>query len=815
MANLLRNFRYSLRTLLRRPAFTIIAVLSLALGIGANTVIFSLINEVFLQPLPIGDPARVMSISTVDERAPGFNQLSHLNWKDLREQNETFAQVAGYSFAPMSVSIGGEPIYVLGQMTSGNYFDALGVSAQHGRTFLPEEDVSPGSHPVAVLGNAFWSNELGGEPGAVGRTITINGTPFTVVGIAPPDFYGLNVGVEPALWIPFMMNRVVQPDPNLNWFETRRGLFLFTFGRLREGVSQDEAQANLTLIAERLEREYPEDNEGRGLSVMPIAEASIFPAARGGIVGASSLLMATVALVLLIACFNVANLLLARATERRKEIALRLALGVNRRQLIGQLLTESVTVGLLGGLLGVVLALGARRLIQAALPGLPFGANIRLDLALDPAVLLFTLGLAVVTGLLFGLLPAIQASKPELVGSLKESGEPMLGASRRFTARNALVVAQIALSLVALLGSSLFLRSLVAAQQIDLGFDSERLFAITHDVGMAGYDQAQGEQFYRDVVERIESLPGVEATALAQGGPLQGTISRSIFLEGRPSDFERTFVQVNVVGPRYFETMRIPLERGRAFEESDRSDSVPVVVVNETMAERMWPGEEVLGQRFHFHGMEPLEVIGVAADIKYNAPGEDPQPYAYLPLGQNYSTTMTLIARAETDPGPALLAAQREIRQMDPLLPLIGVATVPDLVDNALSAPRFAAVFLGIFGVLALILAAIGIYGVMSYAVNRRAREIGIRIALGAEGTSVLGLVLRQGLALAGVGLLLGTVLAFGASRLAASLLFISPNDPISFLSTGAILLVVALIATLVPALRAMGVDPIRVLRAD
>ena len=814
MKTLLPDLRFALRLLAKRPVFALVAVGSLALGIGANTTIFSLINELFLESIPIERPARVVAIFTEDERIPGNNQLSHLNWRDVREQNDVFEDVGGYTFATLAISHDGrEPQFSVGQLVSENYFDALGLRAAAGQTFPSTMDTAPGASPVVVLGHRYWSRDLNADRSVIGTELVVNGHSFTVLGVAPEGFSGLTVGIEPAMYIPFGMNQAILPDANLNWFETRRGLFVFGFARLKPGISQEQAAANLSLIGSRLEQEYPDDNLGRSFSSLSVNEAAVAPQIRAGLLAGSAALMATVGLVLLIACVNVANLLLARATERRKEIAMRLALGVERGRLIKQLLTESLLISTLGGLCGLALAAVIRRLLLAALPGLPFGGNLSLSLELDPTVLIFTLALSMLTGLLFGLIPALQASRPNVVAALKNQ-DASDGGRRWFNLRNGLVVSQLALSLVALLGSGLFVRSLIAAQDIDLGFPANELLAINHDVGLAGYDQPRGEQFFRDLVEQVSAKPEVVAATVAAGGPLQGTISRSLVLPEAESEQARTFVQVNSVDSGYFGTMNIPLAEGRAFSDIDRAGGQPSVIINQTMAGLLWPNQTALGREFAFFGMDPVIVVGVARDVKYNTPGEDPQPYAYLPLAQEYASAVTLIVRTNGDPNTVLPTVERHLRGMDPLIPIVNSSTVPDLLSGALFAPRFAAIFLGVLGLLALVLAAIGVYGVMAYAIARRTREIGIRVALGADRSSVLGLVLKQGLALTVVGLAVGLGLGLALTRLLGNLLFVSATDPATFAGTSVVLLLVAMLAVLLPALKAIGLDPIQVLRA-
>ncbi|REJ73235.1 MAG: hypothetical protein DWQ30_24980 [Acidobacteria bacterium] len=814
LETLIQDLRFAFRLLMRRPGFTAVAVLSLALGIGANTVIFSLINQIFLQPLPIEDPRRVVAVNTVDERvgagfAAGQNPLSHLNWRDLREQNEVFAEMAAYDISGVAVTVREETQVLPILVASGNYFETLGVKPAEGRFFADEEDSEPGRHPVVVLHHQFWLDEFGGSREAIGQSLRINGQAFTVIGVAPPGFDGVNIGFEPALWTPQAMNAVTRPDEELNWYDERRGLFLFAFARLAEGVDLATANANLAVLGDRLESEYPDDNQGRGFVARPIAETTVFN--RDGVTRGSALLMSTVALVLLIACVNVANLLLARAMERRREIAVRLAAGVSRGRLVRQLLTESVVIALLGGVMGIVLALLAGGWLGNLLGNVPGLINLGLDLELDRTVLGFTLVLSLVVGLLFGLIPALQASKPELVSSLKDQGEG-LSAGGGLNTRTVLVVAQLALSMVALAAAGLFVRSFAAAQQVDLGYDTDRLLSVGFDLGMQGFSPEEGQQFLREVRDRTAALPGAERVAVAQAGPLQGSILRSVLLDGDSSE-ERTFVQVNVVGPDYFETMGIPLPTGRAISEIDREGAPGVVVVNETMAQRFWPGENPVGRQFRFFGMDPVEVIGVARDIKYNNPGEDPQPYAYLPLEQQYVTNLNLVVRSAGEPGTVLLAVQELLRERVPDIALLAPGTIEDRVAEALVGQRFTALFLATFGGIALVLAAIGIYGVMAYVVRQRRREIGIRMALGAERSGVSGMILRQGLLLAVSGLVIGVALALVVLRLFAQLLFVDPADPMTLVLTGLVLLAAALAATWMPAVRAARVDPVNVLR--
>ncbi len=810
---LLRDLRQALRLLLRRPLVSTLAVLSLALGIGANTAVFSIVNALFFKSLPVAQPDTLVALYTVDQRNPGLNPLSHLNWKDLREQRDVFAEVTAYDWVPLSVATGGEAELSFGQLVAGNYFQTLGTSAALGRLIAPADDVTPGAHPVVVLSHAFWTRRLGGRADAVGRTLLVNATPFTVIGVTPREFTGVTVGLQPELWAPMAMNRALRPDAN--WYEQRRGLFLSALARLAPGVTPAGAQAAVATLGERLAREYPADNEGRSLRAVPFAHATLPPGLREPALAAAAMLGVIVGLVLLIACANVANLLLARAVSRRKEIALRLALGASRAALLRQLWSESLLLALAGAAGGLLVALWARGAILAFLPSLPLPITVTLGLELDARVLLATLALALATGLLAGLAPAWQLARPQLVTALKERGGSEPRVARRFGLRDLLVGAQVALAFVALAGAGLFVRSLAAAQRSDPGFDTTRLALVSFDLTLQGHDEQRGRLFVEQALERVAALPGIERVAVAQSGPLNLALARSVFPEGEEGG-RGVFVQVNAVSPGYFETLGVPLLRGRAFGASDRRGAPLVVVVNETMAAQFWPGRDPLGQRFRFFGeSSALQVVGVARDAKYNTLGEDPQPYLYQPLDQAFSGALTLVARAQGDPALVLLPMQRELRALVRDLPLAGLSTVEQLIANSLWASRLGASLLAAFGALALALAAVGIYGVTSYAVSQRAPEIGVRMSLGADRGAVMRLVLRRGMLVVGVGLALGAALALALARLLAALLFVSPSDPLVFVAMAATLAAVGALANLFPARRAATVDPLVALRCE
>ncbi|HXI31037.1 MAG TPA: ABC transporter permease [Vicinamibacterales bacterium] len=820
----LQDLRFGARLLAKSPGFTTVAALSLALGIGANTTIFTLVNAVLLSPLPVEDPAQLVSVFTTDERNTGngldFLQTSPMNFRDLRDKNEVFSGVAGHFGLPLNITGGtGNPEQIFGEMVSGNFFSVLGARPLLGRGFLADEDAVPGEKLVAVLGYGEWQKRYGGDPGIVGRTISLNGGAFTVVGVMPNGFKGANAIGAPALWVPYMtypvtttgfFREIAQPTQ-------RRGLVFNIVGRLKPGVTVEQAEANLKTIARQLAQEYPNENQGRSVTLVPLAQATINPGFRGNIVKAGGLLMTIVGLVLLIACANVANLLLARAAARQKEIAVRLSLGAGRGRLMMQLLAEGTLLALIGGAAGLLLAWWAQGLLWSFRP--PFLQADAIDLQPDIRVLLFTIGVSLATGILFGLAPAVQASRPDLVVELKEKTSAPTGSSRLFSLRNALVAAQVALSLVALIGAGLFLRSLQHAQQITPGFDADHLAVLSFDLGAQGYTEPRGRQFQERVLERAGAVPGVQAATLASVVPLfQGGFARTVFLEGQDSSDRRAgrLVQISVVGPRYLETLGLPLLRGRTLAASDQPNTPMAAVINETMAKRFWPDQDALGRRFKFFGQDFfVQVVGVVKDSKYNFIGEEPTPFIYQAATQVYQPQLALFVKA-AQPSAVLGTVRGEVQQLDRNLPLTGVFTLVDILDQSLWAPRMAASLLAVFAGLSLVLAVIGIYGVMAYAVSRRTRELGIRMALGARRSDVLRLVVFQGFRVTVLGLGVGLAASFAVTRLIATLLFdVSPTDVVTFTAVPLLLAAAALGASYLPALRATRIDPIVALRDE
>ncbi|HEV7474996.1 MAG TPA: ABC transporter permease, partial [Pyrinomonadaceae bacterium] len=805
MHSLLRDIKYGFRNFLKRPGFTAIAVITLALGIGANTAIFSLVNTVLLRPLPVARPHELVEVYGTFHNGADYTIQSYLNYKDYRDRNDVFSGLVAYRFAPMSMSNDGRNERLWGYLVSGNYFDVLGVQPVMGRSFLPEEDKTLGTHPVTVITHACWQKRFASDPKIVGRTVSLNGHPFNVIGVAPEGFNGTEVAYGPEFFVPFMMAREIEPGSN--WIDFRDSDNLFVVGRLKPGVTTAQAESSLLAITLQLAKEFPKENEGRGVRLL--TPGLFIPDIRNSVISFSGVLMGVVGLVLLLACVNLANLLLARATERRKELAIRLAVGASRVRIVRQLVTESVMLSLAGGLGGLLLAVWINGLVASI--KLPTDIAIVFPLHVDWRVLIFAVIVSLGTGIVFSLLPALQSSRPDLVPALKD--ETSMGGFRRSRLRNALVVVQVALSLILLVCAGLVVRSLQVAQRTRPGFNPDNAVALSFDLGLQGYTEEKGRTFQRQLLERAESVAGVRSVALTSTVPLTLDYSYTqIYIEGQPltPNTNLPVAVPNEISPNYFRTMEIPL-RGRDFTERDSKEESRVAIINESFARRLFPNQEAIGRRFNFSGPDKpyWEVIGVAADGKYNSLAEDQKMAFYRPILRDYNTNATLVARISGDSGTVISGLRGELQRMDASLPLYNVQTLSDHMNVPLFPFRMAATVLGSFGVLAIVLAAIGIYGVMSYVVAGRTREIGVRIALGAGRGDVLGLILRQGMSLAAIGLVIGFVLALGAAQLLAKLLFgVSPLDVVTFGAVSLLLAFVAALACYIPARRATKVDP-------
>jgi macrolide transport system ATP-binding/permease protein len=818
--NLLQDIRYAFRSMRKSPGFTAVAVITLALGIGANTAIFTVVNTVFFNPIPVKNAERLLNLYTVDPGVSARNftflPISLPNGQDIARDVDAFSGVAISTFGGVGVSmtIDGQPGRFGADAVTANYFDVLGVPAAMGRTFRPEED-REGSAPVVVLNHGFWQRKFGANPNVIGQNVLLNGQGFTIIGVMPRGFEGPTALGGPDMWVTMSMHDQVFSGLLKTLFKERRALFFAGIARLKDGVRLEQAKQQLTVLGSNLERAFPGANKGRSFLAIPLLQSGINPNVRDTLTFAGAMLMTVVGLVLLIACANIANLLLSRAAGRKREISIRLAVGASRSRIIAQLLTEALMLAILGGSLGLVLAVEGRNLLWNFRP--PFFANSNLSLALDYRVLLFNLAIALLTGVFFGLAPALQSSRPDLVSELKERTGAEVSASRRFGLGNLFVMLQVVLSLVALIGAGLFLTSLRNAQQTDPGFDTHNLGMITFDVGSLNYEASRVKEFQRRVLEVVQSTPGVQEATLSSSIPLvNGGFGRSVFLEGGDPVLHRNgmFAQVDSISPDYLHTMRIPILRGRGFDSSVREDGPKVTVINETVAQRFWPNEDAIGKRFKFFGADEwVQVIGVARDSKYNTIGEDPTPYMYLSLLQYPSASATVFFRTGPETRSVLSTLRSRVQELDPNLPLTNVWPIGEVFSQALWAPRFAASLLGIFALIAMLLCSIGIYGVVSYSVGQRVREMGVRLALGAQPRDVLLMVLRQSAATIGIGLAVGLAtafaLAYALARLLGDLLYgVKASEPVTFLGIALGLALVGLLASYVPARRAAKVDP-------
>lgn len=811
METLLQDIRFGFRQLMKQPGFAVLAIISMALGIGANTSIFSLVDTALLRPLAVKEPSQLLELYGTLQNGAEWSLQSYPNYKEYRDRNTVFSGLCVYRVVVSSLTVNNSSQRVWGYLVSGNYFDVLGVKPILGRSFLPEEDQTLGSHPVAVISYNCWQRRFSGDPAVVGKTVQFNTRPFTIIGVAPKGFIGTEVAYDPEMFVPVMMAKTIEPGST--WLEKRDSNNLFTVGRLKPGVSFAQAKVALETLSAKLAQDYPE-NVGFGIR---LGKPGLFiPDIANSVFAFTALLAAVGALVILLACVNLANLLLARATERRREIAVRLAIGASRRRLVRQLLTESLLISLSGGAAGVLLSAainGAVRSIR-----LPSDITLLFDLRTDWRVLTFALLLSIATGILFSLIPALQSSRPQLVPALKD--ESSMAGFRRSRMRNFLVIAQISLSLVLLISAGLIVRGLQAAQKMRPGFNPENAVAISFDVSLQGYDEERGRAFQKRVLERARALPQIEIAALTDNLPLGLNYNSSgIYIEGTEfTGASNLPIAIPIdSGPGYFDAMGIPL-RGRDFRDDENKKENRVAIVNETFAKKFLNGQDPIGKRFNWHGPKDpfFEIIGTVPDGKYNSLGEDAKPAVYTPFYRDYTGLVTLVARTHSDPRQVLNALRAEVKKLDPSISIYAAKTLKEHLGTSLFPARMAAIALGSFGVLALILAAVGIYGVMSHVVAGRTREIGLRMALGAQLSDVQKLILKQGMFLAAIGSVCGLVIAFGGARMMKSLLYgISTSDPITFASVALLLFGIAFLACWVPARRASRVEPMIALRTE
>ena len=805
---ILHDLTFAWRMFVRRPWFTAVAVLILGLGIGANATIFSWVETIVLEPLS-GVPAqeRLVVVRGVSGGRDNL-AMSYPNFIDLRSAKvDGLEDVTAFRLVAMNVRTTGEPVRAFGELVTPNFFDVLGVRATLGRTFRDEETAGA-SDAIVVVSHAFWTRTLDADPLAIGRVITVNGQALTVIGVAPPEFRGSVVGLALDLFVPMSLQKHFIAGDRL---VQRGNSWLQVYGRLQSGASYSRAQAGIAVAGRRLATAYPDVNADRQLRAGHITEDG----ASGLLMPVMTTLMGVVGLVLLIACANLAGLLLTRAAGRQREVAVRFAVGASRARVIRQLLIENLLVAVAGGIAGIVIAQWTSGMLKLFIPPTPYPVNF--NVSLSPRVMAFAALVTAATALLSGLLPALRGSRTDVTIALKASAPASVGGGRG-RLRQALAVAQVALSLLLLVCAALFVRSLARAQSMDSGYSARQGFVAAIDLLAGGYDQARGTVFYQQVLSRVASLPGVERASLVQTLPLDiGSGSdMNVAVDGYvPSENEPMTVYYNRVGPDYFDALGVDIVEGRAVNARDVTGQPQVAVINETMARRYFQGRSAIGGILRF-GSGPVTVVGVARDGKYSRLTEAPRSYLYLPILQSYRPDSLLLVRTSGDPATVIGAVQRELRALDPNLPLFDIRTLAEHRQLSMFIPKMASTMLGLFGILALVLSVVGLYGVIAYSVTQRTREIGVRVALGAGRHEVAWLVMRQGLTLAALGLGVGLVLAFAAGKLLAKqLVGVSPGDPLSFLGTAALLLSVAILATAIPARRAATLDPLIALRRD
>ncbi|HEY3742193.1 MAG TPA: ABC transporter permease [Bryobacteraceae bacterium] len=814
------DLRYAVRNNRRNPLFVLAVVLTLALGIGANTTVFTLINTLILNPLPVRNASELVAVAPADTRATAAESaaplpFSYADLKDYQSRNQVFQSLAGFSTARGITWIEhGNTQGMFGELVTGNYFSTLGLTPVRGRFFSNDEDGPAGANPIAVINYGSWQQRFGGDPNIVGRQLQVNNVVLTIIGVAPPHFIGMSAIFGPDLWVPASMSERLYPNSMQHALTDRGKAGFLAVGRLMPGVTASQASANVASIADGLARSYPDTNEGRSAVTRPLRDVLLSTGgnAASSIVFASAALAAVVGIVLLIACSNVANLLLARSAARQQEMAVRLAMGASRSRLIRQLITESMLLGVLSGAVGLLMARWGLQILFGRLPG---AANFPTP-HLDASVFLFALAVSLATGLLFGAIPAWKASRSNVAETLKEAGRTAGRVRSRVTVANALLVGQVAFSFLLLVTAALFLRSIGRAYRIDPGFQTAHLATFPTNPGQAGYGKPQSKAFYKNVRDRVVAMPGVESVSWSSNMPLWARSVTGIEVEGlqKRSRSEQVRAVIDTVDRGYFETAGVGILDGRSFTEIDQEHSVPVAIVNEKMARDYWPAG-ALGKRIQLPGDPvPRVVVGVARLANYTGWGEAPQACVYVPLTQNYSDTMVLYVRSKGSPGELLAPVEREIRAAGPQVLLFGIRTGSEIIDGGLFQARMGVGLLTVFGLLALGLASIGLYGVLAYSVNQRRREIGVRIALGATRINVLRLVLGEGMTLVMTGVLIGFVAALAIGNLLSRMLFgLGATDPVSIAAAVAVLSVVALLACYLPARGATRVDPLVALR--
>lgn len=823
---LLADIRYAFRWLRKSPAFTVLAVASFAIGIGFNTALFTLVDALLFRPLPVERPDRLVDIYTSSSDGDTYATNGYPDFRDWESQNNVFSQMMAFSPSMAALSMADRSRLALGEVVTGNYFSVLGLHAALGRTLLPEDDL-PGAPRVVVLSDRAWRRDFGSNPGVIGQTLRIHGEAYSIVGIMPPAFTGLMPMLSPELWTAVAHIDEVEPggiqdnvpSPSGTTRLDRRGQrWLFAKGRLKEGVTVEQATANFGLLAQQLATAYPQTNKDRKVSLKRTSDVHIHPDADKTLLPIASGLMVVVGLVLLIACANVASMLLARASGRQKEIGIRLAIGADRWRIVRQLITESLVIATLGSAAGLALAWVLLRAAMAMT--LPIPIPLTFALQMDGRVFAFSTLVTLLAGLVAGLAPALKATRLDLVGELKGDAAQAPSSRRSFTLRDALVATQMGVTTVLLVVAGLLSRSLLAAQGTSVGFRSEGIAVVSTELGMIGYSADRGKAFWDQAVPRMRSIPGVDAVALTERSPMSINYNRnSIFLPERAQAGDHGVpIDVTRVSPSYFETLRVPILRGRGFEATDTEQSPGVAVVNEALARKFWPDQDPIGKRFRTRTIDgpEFEVVGLSANYRVNTMGEQATPYIHFAIAQRPQLGYEVLVRTSGDASALLATVRKELLAMEPNAVFLQNQTLNQQVGATLFPARAGAWAIGSVGLVAMLLAAIGLYGVIGYSVSRRTKEIGVRMALGARPGDVSGLVMRQGLRVAGSGMAVGAIFAAMAGfAISGALYGISPADPIAWLGATALLLGVAALANLVPAQRAARVKPWLALRAD
>jgi len=821
MGTIMQDIRYGLRTLLKNPGFTAVAILTLALGIGANTAIFSLVDAFLLRPLPVKDPAQIITLGYQQDSSTPLvvNTFSVPDYRDIRDQTgNAFSGLVAYQIGLDGLTVNGKADRIVSSYVTGNYFSMMGIKPALGRFILPSEGETIEADPVMVLGYAYWKTHFGGDLEIVGKKVSVDGHPVTIVGVAPEGFYGVFALVDIQAYMPLGMASI---EGNPSDFTSNRGFRqLFVYGRLQPGVSIAKAQSTLNVVGQRLSQAYPKDDKNLSLLVFPELRARPNPDPKNTLLVISGLFLGLAAMVLLLACVNVANILLVRATIREREMAIRAALGAGRGRLIRQLLTESLVLALGGGLAGIMLGYWG----SSALSHMNFATDlpVRLDFGFDWRVFGFAFSAALLTGLIVGTVPAVRASRGNLAQILHEGGRGLVGGRHRL--RSALVVAQVAGSLMLLIIAGLFTRSLGQAQRSNLGFDPSHVVNFYMDPAEIGYNEAQGREFYKNLLARVRSLPGVVSATTANSTPM-GYINGgdTVVVEGYdlPAGQPAPVSLYNVISTDYFKTLGIPLLQGRTFTEADDQNALFVGIVNEAMVKKYWPNVDPIGRHFRI-GAElnhPITVIGVAKNSRFAGITGEINTYFYLPLAQHYAINSLAALQVRTAAAPQTMipTIEHEIESLAPELPVFDVKTMTEALNtlNGLLLYQIGAMLAAALGILGLILALVGVYGVISYAASQKTHEIGIRMALGAQPAQILKMILRQGLLIVAVGLVLGLAAALAAAKVVAGFLTVSATDPLTYVTVSAALTIVALLACYIPARRAMRVDPIVALRYE